>query len=152
MFPECTKWRLARLVPYTQNASGYRPYCHVGNTAEQCRLGLCQDSDPAGDLSHSSTESEVRSLDAGSRMDGIPALDRWDLVIGVLNSPSPKSSSTYKRRLISYIQNTSNFRQYCHVGNTAQQCRLRLFQDFDFAGNLEDPKSTSRGILCIFGS
>ena len=28
----------------------------------------------------------------------------------------------------------------------------RLFQDSDFAGNLEDSKSTSGGILCIIGS
>ena len=38
------------------------------------------------------------------------------------------------------------------MGNTAQQCRLGLFQDSDFVGDLEDSKSTSRGILCIFGS
>ena len=38
------------------------------------------------------------------------------------------------------------------MGNTAQQCRLGLFQDSDFAGDLEDSKSTSGGILCIFGS
>ena len=31
-------------------------------------------------VSHSSTESEILSLDAGSRMDGIPALDFWDMV------------------------------------------------------------------------
>ena len=37
-------------------------------------------------------------------------------------------------------------------GNTAQQCRLGLFQDSDFAGDLEDSKSTSGGVLCIFGS
>ena len=37
-------------------------------------------------VSHSSTESEVISLDAGFRMDGIPALDLWDLVIEVLHS------------------------------------------------------------------
>ena len=30
-------------------------------------------------VSHCSTESEVISLDAGLRMDGIPALDPWDL-------------------------------------------------------------------------
>ena len=99
-----------------------------GNTAQQCRLALFQDSDFASDLedslelfqdsdfageledskstsgrtlcifgsrtfvptswmckkqtsvSHSSTESEVISLDAGWRIDGIPALDLWDLV------------------------------------------------------------------------
>ena len=41
-------------------------------------------------------------------------------------------------RLISYIHFTSDYRQYCHVGNAAQQCRLLLFQDSDFAGYLED--------------
>ena len=38
------------------------------------------------------------------------------------------------------------------MGNTAKQCRLGLFQDSDFAGDLEDSKSTSGGTLCIFGS
>ena len=31
-------------------------------------------------------------------------------------------------------------------GNTAQQYRLGLFQDSDFAGDLEDSKSTSVGL------
>ena len=54
-------------------------------------------------------------------------------------------------RLISYTHHTSEHGQYCHVGNTAQQCP-GLFQDSDFAGDPEDSKSTSGGILCIFGS
>ena len=37
------------------------------------------------------------------------------------------------------------------VGNTAKQCRLGLFQDSDFAGDLEDSKSISGGTVCIFG-
>ena len=53
-------------------------------------------------------------------------------------------------RLIIYIHHTSEYKQYCHVGNTAKQCRLGLFQDSDFAGDLEDSKSTSGGTLCIF--
>ena len=88
------------------------------NTAKQCRLGLFQDSDFAGDLedskstsggtlcvfgshtfvpiswmckkqtsvSHSSTESEIISLDAGLRLDGIHALDLWDLIVAVLGN------------------------------------------------------------------
>ena len=51
-------------------------------------------------------------------------------------------------RLVSYIHHTSEYKQYCHVGNTAKQCRLGLFQDSDFAGDLEDSKSTSGGTLC----
>ena len=38
------------------------------------------------------------------------------------------------------------------MGNTVQQSRLGLFQDFDFVGDLEDSKSISGGTLCIFGS
>ena len=35
--------------------------------------------------------------------------------------------------------------------NTAQHCRLGLFQDSDFAGDLEDSESTSGGVWCTFG-
>ena len=118
-----TKWtkacdkRLSRLISYIHHTCDYKQYCHVGNTAKQCRLGLFQDSDFAGDLedskstsggtlcifgshtfvptswmckkqtalSHSSTESENISLDAGLRLDGIPALDLWDLIVAVLH-------------------------------------------------------------------
>ena len=111
-----TKWtqacdrRLARLISYIHHTNDFRQNCHVGNTAQLCRLGLFQDSDFAGALedskstsggvlgvfgirtlvpvswmckkqssvSHSSTESEIISLDAGLRMDGLPALDLWD--------------------------------------------------------------------------
>ena len=37
-------------------------------------------------VSHSSTEAEIISLDAGLRMDGIPALDLWDSGIEVFHS------------------------------------------------------------------
>ena len=55
-------------------------------------------------------------------------------------------------RLISYTHHTCEYKQYCYVGNTAKQCRLGLFQDSYFAGDLEDSKSTSERTLCIFGS
>ena len=37
-------------------------------------------------VSHSSTESEIIPLDAGLRLDGIPALDVWDLIVSVLGN------------------------------------------------------------------
>ena len=87
----------------------------MGSTAKQCRLGLFQESDFAGDLedskstsggtlcvfgshtfvpiswmckkqtavSHSSTESEIISLDTGLRLDGLPALELWDLIVSI---------------------------------------------------------------------
>ena len=38
--------------------------------------------------------------------------------------------------LISYIKHTSDYRQCCPVGHTAQHCRKTLFQNSDFAGDL----------------
>ena len=55
-------------------------------------------------------------------------------------------------RLISYIHHTCEHKQYCFVGNIAKQCRLGLFRHSEFAGDLEDSKSTSGGTLCVFGS
>ena len=45
-------------------------------------------------VSHSSTESEILLLDAGLRMDGLPALDIWDVVIEVLRSSNSTRTPT----------------------------------------------------------
>ena len=127
-----TKWtkacdkRLNRLISKIHHTSEYKQYCHVGNTVKQCRLGLFQDSDFAGDLedskstsggtlcvfgshtfvpiswmckkqtsvSHSSTESEIISLDTGLRLDGLPALELWDLIVSVFGNISHISDRT----------------------------------------------------------
>ena len=100
----------------------------MGNTAKQCRLGLFQDSDFAGDLedskstsggtlcifgshtfvpiswmckkqtsvSDSSTESEMISLDTGLRLDGLSALELWDLIVSVLGNISRVSDRSGK--------------------------------------------------------
>ena len=34
-------------------------------------------------VSHSSAESEIISLDTGLRLDGLPALELWDLIVSV---------------------------------------------------------------------
>ena len=121
-----TKWtkacdeRLNRLISYIHHTCEYKQYCHVGNTAKQCRLGLFQDSDFTGDLedskstsgrtlcifgshtfvpiswmckkqtavSHRVTEAEIISLDTGLRLDGLPALEPWDLIVSVLGNVS----------------------------------------------------------------
>ena len=129
-----TKWtkacdkRLNRLISYIHHTCEYKQYCHVGETANQCRLGLFQDSDFAGDLedskstsggtlcifgshtfvpiswmckkqtavSHSSTESEIISLDTGLRLDGLLALELWDLIVSVLGNVSRVSDGSGK--------------------------------------------------------
>ena len=57
-----TKWTkacdkgLSRLISFHHTCE-YKQYCFVGNTAKQCRLGLFQDSDIAGDLEDSKSTS-----------------------------------------------------------------------------------------------
>ena len=45
-------------------------------------------------VSHSSTECEIISLDTGLRLDGLPALELWDLIVSVLGNVSRVSDGT----------------------------------------------------------
>ena len=47
-------------------------------------------------VSHSSTESEIISLDTGLRLDGLPALELWDLIVSVFGNVSHVSDGTGK--------------------------------------------------------
>ena len=49
-------------------------------------------------VSHSSTESEIISLDAGLRLDGIRALDLWDLIVSVLGNTIQTPENTGETR------------------------------------------------------
>ena len=47
-------------------------------------------------VSRSSTESEIISLDTGLRLDGLPALELWDLIVSVLGNISRVSDRSGK--------------------------------------------------------
>ena len=47
-------------------------------------------------VSHSSTESEIISLDTGLRLDGLPALELWDLIVSVFGNISHVSDRSAK--------------------------------------------------------
>ena len=47
-------------------------------------------------VSHSSTESEIISLDAGLRLDGLPALELWDLIVSVLGNTTQNHDRTVR--------------------------------------------------------
>ena len=49
-------------------------------------------------VTHSSTEAEIISLDAGLQIDGIPALDLWDFIIEVLHSDSNRKQKLKRER------------------------------------------------------
>ena len=44
-------------------------------------------------VSHSSTESEIISLDTGLRLNCLPALELWDLIVSVLGNVSVSDRS-----------------------------------------------------------
>ena len=174
-----TKWtkasdkRLNRLISYIHHTCEYKQYCYVGNTAKQCRLGLSQDSDFAGDLedskstsggalcvfgsqtfvplswmckkqtsvSHSSTESEIITLDAGFRLDSFPALDLWDLIVSVLGNTTQNHDRTVRsvvcphtnhkgkqsRRVINNLDNVDFIPS--NVKSSHQEALLYVFED-----------------------
>ena len=45
-------------------------------------------------VSHNSTESEIISLDAGLRLDWLPALELWDLIVSVFGSMTQTTERT----------------------------------------------------------
>ena len=54
-------------------------------------------------------------------------------------------------RLIAYIHKTKSYIQHCFVGDNANECKIGLFCDASFAGDLSDSKSTTGALLCVFG-
>lgn len=50
-----------------------------------------------GAVSHSSSEAEIISLDAGLRMEAIPILQLWDVIIDVFGPQIPVSQTTHSR-------------------------------------------------------
>ena len=140
----------------------------MGNTAKQCRLGLFQDSDFAGDLedskstsggtlcvfgshtfvpiswickkqaavSHSSTESEIISLDTGLRLDGLPALELWDLIVSVLGNISRVSDRSGK------LENSENKHHKSHI-------KIDTMKDIDsFPSNVQSARQEA--LLYVF--
>ena len=54
-------------------------------------------------------------------------------------------------RLMSYIHHTKDHVMMSYVGDRACDCKLMLFCDASFAGDLTDSKSTSGAVLCLVG-
>ena len=142
----------------------------MGNTAKQCRLGLFQDSDFAGDLedskstsggtlcvfesptfvpissmckkqtavSRSSTESEIISLYTGLRLDGLPALELWDLIVSVLGNVSRVPDGSGKPESDAHKHNKSHNKIDAmkdidsvpsNVQSASQEALLYVFED-----------------------
>ena len=161
--------RLNRLISHIHHTCEDKQYYHVDITAKQCRLGLFQDSDFAGDLedsksnsggtlcvfgshtfvpiswmckkqivvSHSSTESEIISLDTGLRLDGLLALELWDLIVSVLGNVSRVSDGSGKfdnyvhkrHKSQKKIKEMENIVVLSNVQSARQEALLNVFKD-----------------------
>ena len=86
-------------------------------------------------VSHSSRESEIISLDTGLRLDGLPALELWDLIVSVFGSVSHFSDRS--RQPDSDVKKHHKY-----------QRRINVMKDIDFS--LKRPILASRSfIVCV---
>ena len=122
-------------------------YCELANKTTQ---QLYRVSTPCID-DHHLKEEETKSVGDLSNICSQIVLKCWYLsrigrpdVLWWVNK-LPRSITKWTKacdkrlnRLTSDIHYTCEYKQYCHVGNTAKLCRLGLFQDSDFVGDLED--------------
>ena len=88
-------------------------------------------------VSNSSTESEIISLDAGLRLDGLPALELWDLIVSVLGSMTQTTErtgrpvDTERRQKSQGKINIRNSIDYVHsnVQSPYREALLYVFED-----------------------
>ena len=119
-------------------------YCESANRTTQ---QLYKVSTPCIDDRHFK-EEELKSMGELSKVCSqivlkcffLARIGRLDIIWSVnklARSITKRTKACDKRlsRLITYIHHTCEYKQYCHMGNTAKQCRLGLFQDSDFAGD-----------------
>ena len=76
-------------------------------------------------VSHSSTESGIISLDAGFRLDGIPALEKWDLIVAVFGN----TNQSHKEQG-DLLMNKREVRSRPHTIHKRKQSQ-RVIYDFD---------------------
>ena len=87
-------------------------------------------------VSHSSTESEIISLDTGLRLDGLPALELWDLIISVLGNDSRVSDRLG--------QPDNDVKR-----NQKSQKKINVMEDIDSVpSNVQS--SRQEALLCVF--
>ena len=89
-------------------------------------------------VTHSSTESEIISLDAGLRLDGIPALDLRDLIVAVLHGNTNQndqvrrdpSESPTRKKIHGQIDDLDNVNFVSSSMNSSRkEVLLYIFED-----------------------
>ena len=89
----CFKTQTLLAILRTQKSTSGGVLCIFGSRTFVLVSWMCKKQTA---VSHSSAESEIISLYAGFRMDGLLALDFWDVVIEVLRSSNNNVQPTHK--------------------------------------------------------
>ena len=98
-------------------------------------------------VSHISTESEIISLDEGLRLDGIPALDLWELIVAVLGN----TNQSHKERRDPSSMNKREVRSTPHTSQKRKQSQgvINDLDNVDFTpSNLNS--SHQEALLYVF--
>ena len=90
---DCFKTLISREILKIQNPLRGGTLCIFGSHAFVPISWMCKKQTS---ISHSSTEPEIISLDAELRLDGLPALELWDLIVSVLGNISRVSDRSGK--------------------------------------------------------
>ena len=87
-------------------------------------------------VSHSSTESEIISLDTGLRLDGLPALELWDLIVSVLGN-------------VSRVSDRSGQPEYDVHKHHKSHKKIDVMKDIDVVpSNVQSARQEA--LLCVF--
>ena len=89
---DCFKTPILREILEDSNSTSGGTLCVFGRHTFVPISWMCKKQ---SSVSHSSPESEIISLDAGLRLDGIPALVLWDLIVTLLHG---NTSQSHKER------------------------------------------------------
>ena len=82
---DCFKTLILQEILRTQKSTSRGTLCVFGSHTFVPISWMCKKQTA---VSHSSTEAEIISLDTGLRLDGLPALELWGLIVSVLGKVS----------------------------------------------------------------
>ena len=97
-------------------------------------------------VSHSSTESENISLDAGLRLDGIPAFDLWDLIVAVLGNTN--QNHTEQGDLLKNKREVRSPPHTTHKHHKSQR-RINVMENIDFYSLKRPIFSSGSFVVCV---
>ena len=90
---DCFKTLISREILKIQKSTSGGTLCVFGSHTFFPISWICKKQTA---VSHSSTESEIISLDTGLRLDGLPTLELWDPIVSVLGNISRVSDRSGK--------------------------------------------------------